>query len=419
VFQSNDALDASLKAVRKLSIMKQGLERHPGNTDRETMISIIKRISLLQLDSINVVDRSHYLVMFSRLGNYSRENMDALLYPQREVFEQWAHAQCIIPMIHYRYFAPLICARRNEAVRDNSWHYLHITENDRELILQDILKRIRNEGPLMSRHFATGQKTVKKQDGWWEWKPHKHAIQVLFDEGYLMVHRREGFQRFYDLSERVLPEGLTPVVGDFDESRIWFAENALSCIGAGTIKHVADYYRRSTAETKNAIKRLIDDGKVQELKVEGIEDAAYILTRDVPLLKKAESNSFRPKLTTFLSPFDNLIWDRKRTLTIFGFSYRISVYDSTKEGSKNREGYYVMPILHKGRLIGRIDPKVHRESKTLLLHSIKLESGISLTDDIVEGIRSALKEFMIFNNSKKIVIESSNPETMKRAFADI
>ncbi len=411
--KQRESLGTTIEAVRKLAIAKQGLDRHPKVINQKTLQKTIERIGIVQLDSINVVERSHYLVMFSRLGNYRKEYLDSLLFPRREVFEQWAHAQCIIPISDYRYFAPIIRARR-DMVKSGSRHYSHIEEDEKDQILEEMMERFRREGPLMSKHFNSKTKLKKEQDDWWNWKSHKHAIQVLFDDGYIMVHKRVGFQRYYDITERILPKGSNPMMGDLEDSKLWFAERALSCLGIGTVKHISDYYRRRTSETLDAIHTMLKDDRVVEVHVDGWKNRAYMLKEDVPELKKHERNSTKHGITTLLSPFDNLIWERTRTLSLFDFKYRLAVYDSTKEGAKKREGYYVMPILHNNMLIGRMDPKVFREKGILVLHSIKLEEGVKPDDEIIDGIYTALKEFMNFNNCKEIRIEVSEPRAMKQ-----
>ncbi len=252
-----DKMRVNNDTVRKLAVFKQGLDKHPTEKNKKKMLEIINKIGLLQIDTINVVERSHYLVMFSRLGNYNAAELDSLLHPDRKLFEQWAHVASILPMNDYPYFAPIIAARREIEHR----RLKRIGKNADQLLAQ-ILKRIKTEGALASRHFDS--QTRGKSGSWWDWKPHKFALQILFDEGYLMVDKRVAFQRYYDLTERVLPKEMRNATIQIGDSKRWFVLKALSCLGIATVRQIADYYRHRYERDRIHLRILIERRRHKE-----------------------------------------------------------------------------------------------------------------------------------------------------------
>jgi uncharacterized protein YcaQ len=393
----------SLDTARALAVVKQGLHRRPPVADRHALLSSIRQISLLQLDTINVVARSHYLVMLSRVGLYDPVDLDALLYPDRCLFEQWAHAACLIPVEHYAFFAPAILARRERPL--HSWILRRLGDNPDDA-LEEVLAEVRERGALSSRDFEDPR---HKRGTWWDWKPAKTALEILFSWGTLMVERRVNFQRYYDLAERVLPGSAEAPLYTVDDWRRWATLRSVSCLGVATAAQVSDYYRQRKPDTRATIATLVAEGALVTVDVEGWKDPAYLDPVDLPLVEELETGAHRPALTTFLSPFDNLIWDRQRVRDLFGFDYRAEMYQPVE---KRRYGYYVLPILHQGRLIGRLDPKADRKSKTLMIRAVYLEPGCTPSGELASGIAAALREFMAFHGSERLAIERSEPEAL-------
>ena len=390
----------SLESARTLAVAKQGLDRRSETSGKQALLDCIRRIGILQLDSVNVVARSHYLAMLSRVGPYDPRDLDALLHPDRRLFEQWAHAACLIPVEDYPHYAPAILSRRERPIEP--WSMRDLGE-DPQALLDAVLAEMRWRGPLASRDFEDSQ---VRRGGWWNWKPAKTALEVLFEHGYLMIDRRENFQRYYDLAERVLPAAARSQAGTLDDWRRWAALRSLSCFGVATYQHVSQYYHQKRASTRTTVEALAAEGAIVPVEVEGWKHQAYVLPSDLPLLEEIEAGGHRSTLTTLLSPFDNLIWDRQRVQDLFGFGYRIEMYTPA---AQRRYGYYVLPILHRGRLVGRLDPKADRKEKVLLIRAIYLEQGQDITHDLVSGIRGALQEFMAFHGSDRLHIERSEP----------
>lgn len=389
-------LKLSLETVRLLAVYKQGLHRRPPRGSRQVLLDAIRRIGLLQLDTVHVVARSHYLVMLSRVGLYDPEDLDALLYPERKLFEGWAHVACLIPIEQYPRLAPVIHARRQQGRPD--WLHRRLGENP-QATLDAILAEVRERGPVASREFEDPRHERK---GWWDWKPAKDALEYLFDVGHLMIDRRENFQRFYDLAERVLPESAAPPTGTVEEYQRWAVERGVWHLGVATAPQAADYYRLKITPTRRAVSALVQEGALLPVEVEGWKEPAYLCPADLPLVREIEAGEHRPGVTTLLSPFDNLIWDRARVEDLFGFEYRIEIYTPA---SQRRYGYYVMPILHRGRLVGRLDPKADRQSNRLIVRGLYLEPGENPGDHLVEGLAGALCEFAAFHGSREVTFQ--------------
>ena len=237
-YRMSQKISLSLEAARTLAVIKQGLDCRPPAADKQTLLSTIRRIGLLQLDTVNVVARSHYLVMLSRVGLYDPADLDALLYPDRVLFENWAHAACFIPIEDYPYFAPVIASRR-----DNSIHPERLKRmgDDPQATLDEVLARIKANGPMASKDFEDPR---DQRGTWWDWKPAKHALAALYDRGHLMVDRRVNFQIYYNLPERVLPASTEPPPKTIADYQRWATRQGLSRPGVATASHVSDYYRR-------------------------------------------------------------------------------------------------------------------------------------------------------------------------------
>lgn len=395
-----------LEIARALAVVKQGLHRRPATADKLALLKAIQQMGLLQLDTISVVARSHYLVLLSRLGLYAPADLDALLYPERALFEQWAHAMCLIPAEDYPRFAPVILARRQEPLHP---HRVNRLGADPQGTLAMVTAEITARGPLSSKDFEDPR---ERRGSWWDWKPAKAALETLFTRGYLMVDRREKFQIYYDLAERVNPQAAELPLHTIEDWHYWAALRSVACLGVATPEQAADYYRQSTPTARLMLGKLAQAGLVTPVRVDSWAKEAYLATADLPLVEEISAGAHRSTVTTFLSPFDNLTWNRNRLLALFGFDYRVEMYTPS---SARKYGYYVLPIFHRGRLVGRLDPKADRKAKTLIIRAMFLEPGEPVTDLLAADIAAALREFMVFHGSQTLRIEQSAPETLKEA----
>ena len=372
--------------VKRFAVVKQGLHQRPPSSAQTDLKRIIERIGLLQLDSISVVARSHYLVMLARAGLYDPADLDALL-DEGFLFESWAHAICQIPMTHYPWLHAWIQQRQANVTR---WQ-LDSLGDDMEEIVAQVRELVRQRGPLSSKDIESAR---RGPGGWWNWKPTKVALEYLFDLGELMVSHRVKFQRYYDLTERVLAGRNLTLDKTFADYQRWAVERGLRHLGIATSNHVADYYRLYKRVSADILKDMMGTGEVLPVEVEGWKDRAYIHRDDLEIMQDVQSGLHEPQMTLFLSPFDNLFWDRDRDLALWDFHYRIEVYTPK---SKRIYGYYVMPILHGCELVGRIDPKVDRKRKRLIFNALYLEKGARQSAALSQGLIKAIEEFMAFH----------------------
>jgi uncharacterized protein YcaQ len=351
-----DAL--SLDQARRVALAAQGLAAAApaGPAGPAALRATLERLGAIQIDSINVVARSHELVLHARAGAHDRAAFDRVVYRRRAGFEYWGHAASFLPLAHYRLCLPRM-RRLTESTR--GW-WADIRKRHRHLY-GPVLDRIRAEGPLAASAFRDPD--GQRRGSWWDWAPAKHVLEDLFDQGVLLVHDRVNFERRYDLAERVLPPGLDTSEPTPAEAARELTLLAARHLGVGTAADLADYYRLPSAQAKAALAEVVSDGLLQEVAVAGWARPAYLL----PGTRVPRRLSHPPVL---LSPFDSLIWSRERTERLFGFRYRLEVY---VPAPKRVHGYYVMPVLLGDRLVARVDPKHDRQGGALLLRNLHLE----------------------------------------------
>ena len=391
------------ETVKRLSVYKQGLHKRPAASDQAALKRVIERIGLLQLDSISVVARSHYLVMLARAGLYDPAQLDALL-DEGFLFESWAHAMCQLPSAHYPWYHAYI---RHKRLNKSQWQVDRLGL-DMAPIIKQVLETIRARGAMSSKDFESQR---QGDGGWWNWKPTKVALEYLLDRGDLMVSHRVKFQRYYDLPERVLARHSFTLDKTIDDFKRWTIERGLRHIGIATGNQVADYYRQYKRDAARILTEMRRAGDALLVEVEGWRDAAYIHRDDLPLLEQVLAGEHEPRMTVFLSPFDNLFWDRDRDLMLWDFFYRIEVYTPK---AKRVHGYYVMPILHGCELIGRIDPKIDRKRKRLVFHNLHLERGVKLNGALYRGLIGAIEEFMAFHACDSFELVKCNRAPLAR-----
>lgn len=399
---NREGMAVSNDVARSLAVIKQGLGVRPRSHDADSMLEAVRRIKLLQLDTINVVDRSHYLVMLSRMGPYDKADLDSLSYPGTKLVEQRSHEACLMPVESYPILNPEFTRRRNLPISNIKLKQLG-PNPDR--VLDGVLGAVKENGPLSSKDFTDKRKG--ERNGWWDRKPERVALEILWKRGYLSVQRRGNFQCYYDLPERVIPERYLRSSASMDDFVRWTITNSLDAQGIATAADVNDYFRQNIRDTREMLERMVDEGSVTRVSVEGWGNEAYALTRDVETINELNDRIPRFETSTLLSPFDNLIWYRDRMERVFGVHFRIEMYTpkSDREG-----GYYSMPLLHRGRIIGVADPKADRENGRMLVHSIRLYDGVRADDDIVHGISKAVKELASFTGCDAVEIGKTSPK---------
>ncbi len=356
-------ISLSADEARRIALAAQGFAspRPSARLDRRHLRRVIAQIGLLQIDSVNVLVRSHYMPLFSRLGNYAPELLDSSWIgapANRELFEYWGHMASLMPYEMH----PLFRWRMAEAARDNKdiWGRLN---RSRPGFMQAALDEIAERGALSAREISGAGAS---KGGWWGWSDGKHALEALFAAGKLAAAGRRGFERLYDLPQRVIPARVlampTPTPEDAQRALMRIAAIAL---GVGTEKDLCDYFRIRIGAGRRRIRELVETGELIPVSVEGWPQPAY-LARDAKSPRKLDASAL-------LSPFDSLIWYRARTERIFGFRYRIEIYTPM---ANRKYGYYVLPFLLGDRLVARVDLKSDRANRTLLVPGAHLEPGV-------------------------------------------
>ncbi len=388
-----NAIHLTLDNARALMLAAQGLLEPPQQpATKQDVLATIRRMGVLQIDSINIIARSPYLVLWSRLGAYDPRWLDELL-SEGQLFEYWSHAASFLPIEEY----PLYRRRMIErAERAASWLGEH------HELAERLLKTIREGDAVRSATFARADGRVGT---WWDWKPEKIALEYLFDTGDLMVARRENFQRVYDVRDRVLPTwDVAPLLSAYDVRRTHILKT-VRALGVTPARWVADYFRIPKRNIATEMAQLAHEGALVEVGVEGWTVPAYVHPINLALANAASRGELVPGLTTLLSPFDPLVWDRARALELWNFHYRIEVYTPA---AKRQYGYYTLPILHRGALVGRLDPKAHRSKGVFEVRALHFEPGVEVTDEMLQALANTLRSCAVWHNTPDIRIVESD-----------
>jgi uncharacterized protein len=356
-------------ALRRLVLHAQGYASRARRGQAAEVEAAVRRLSCVQLDSISVVERSHRIALASRVGDYPRGTVPRLLRSGR-LFEYWAHEACLLPIEAWPLFKPAM------ARGGRGWYGNALDEHPD--VVEHVLAEIEARGPLGSRHFdgATG-------DGMWNWKPAKRVLEGLWNHGRLVVADRQGFQRLYDLSERVVPRQLleAPPPPEDDVLRA-FAVAAVRARGALTESGIVEHWRLrgGAARIRRHTDALVADGALERVKVDDGGPPVLVAAG-------AELDLPAPSAAVLLSPFDNLLWDRPFARRILGFDHLIEVY---KREHERRYGYYVLPLLWRDRVVGRTDLKAERRDGTLVVKAFHREPGVRVSGALDDALDRAL-----------------------------
>ena len=370
----------SIKHARRRALAAQGFSsREPPATIKAAHVTrLIERLGVLQIDSVNALVRSHYLPLFSRLGNYSRTLLDQAAWSQgrqRKLFEYWGHEASLLPIELY----PLMRWRMRRAAQGEGI-YQHLATFGREqtATIARVLQTVRERGALGAGSISTRQ---ERAGPWWDWSAEKQALEWLFAAGEVTVAGRRGFERLYDLPERVLPSAVIqhPDIGEADAQRGLLLQ-AVTALGVGTEKDVRDYFRQDPAPARRGLAELVEEGAVQVVQVEGWKQLGYALAGAAVPRKVTAS--------ALLSPFDSLIWERARTERLFDFHYRLEIYTPAH---KRVYGYYVLPFLHNERIAARIDLRAERAAGRLAVHAVHEEQP-ELDDEGMHALAHQLRQ---------------------------
>lgn len=383
--------------ARTLFLAAQGLEAPPTNPTSADVLAAIRRMAVLQIDTIHVVARSPYLVLWSRLGAYEPRWLDELL-EQRQIFEYWAHEACFLPIEDFP-----IYRRRMLDYDGRAGAYVRRWLTEHHADAEQMLDYIRARGEVRSSDFT---RTDGQSGTWWNWKPEKHALEMLFILGEVMIARRERFQRIYDLRERIMTEWHDDQALSSEVARRELALRAVRALGVARRSWVADYFRTRKAVTEPLLPKLAAEGALLTGHIEGWNEPAYLHPDHQATLAAVQHGSLAATRTTLLSPFDPVVWDRRRALELFGFDYRIECYTPAP---KRRYGYFTLPILHRGNLVGRLDAKAHRSSKHFEVKALHLEPGVPLDDTLATELAAALNACAAWHQTPHVTITHCEP----------
>lgn len=364
----------SLADARNLHLAAQGLLNKPRRrASLEDIPATISRMSLLQIDTINIVARSPYLVLFSRLGNYPAQWLDESL-ARGELMEYWAHEACFMPRSDFR-----LIRHRMLAPEKMGWKYKDAWMQEHEAEIAQLIQHIHDKGPVRSADFEHPRKGAS---GWWEWKPHKRHLEGLFTAGKVMVIERRNFQRVYDLTHRVMPDwdDECDLVSQ-TEAEIIMLDNSARSTGIFREQWLADYYRLKRPALAAWREARAEQQQIIAVHVEKLGNL-WLHDDLLPLLERALAGKLTATHSAVLSPFDPVVWDRKRAEQLFDFSYRLECYTPAP---KRQYGYFVLPLLHRGQLVGRMDAKMHRQTGILEVISLWLQEGIKPTTTLQKG----------------------------------
>ena len=355
------------RAVTALFLHRQHLARPrahrltPGRLTR-----FVEDVGGIQMDSINVLERAHYLTVWSRFGPYDRARLDRLVYRRRLLLEYWAHAACLVPVSMLPWWKRAMLDYRLRHTGWSGWLRKNST------LLAGVVDVLRANGP-MGHGELEGRRPPRRRAGWWNWRPVQHALHYLWMTGAVTIHSRQHFQKRFDLMERAVPAALSVEAVSAEQFHRWHIERSLHAMGAALeidLTHYLTYPRGATTARRAALRAMLADGTVTAIEVEGSKARWLTLTRDLRLLARAGRRPVSSEGTTLLAPFDSLLWYRDRVSRLFGFDYRIEVYTP---GPKRVHGYYTLPILHHGQLIGRLDAKTHRAEGRLDVRHVHFE----------------------------------------------
>lgn len=348
------SLSFSLKQARRLALAAQGFSgrQSPAPVKSGQLNRLIERLGVLQIDSVNALVRSHYLPLFSRLGAYSSELLDQAAWSQgrrRSLFEYWGHEASLLPLSMY----PLLRWRMQRAAQgEGIYQQLARFGREQQDTIRRVLASVEERGALGAGSLSTRQ---ERAGPWWDWSVEKHALEWLFAAGEVTVAGRRGFERLYDLPERVIPASVRNVaLQSKADAQRGLLLHAAAALGVATEKDLRDYFRLDLAQSRGALAELVEDGALQVCEVQGWKPLAYCLP--VPKMPRRVSAS------ALLSPFDSLVWERSRTERLFDFRYRLEIYTPP---AKRVFGYYVLPFLHHERIAARVDLRAERAERAL------------------------------------------------------
>ena len=399
----------SLADARRLVISSQHLADPRVAANREGILQIIRDLGCVQIDPINIVAPSHQIVLWSRLGQYDLSDFKQLMWEEHQLLEDWGHCTSIVPTTDYPIFKTLK-REWKPPQKFQQW----FTNNQK--LHRYILTEIRQHGPLPTAHFKDKADVDWTSTGWTAGRNITQMLAYLWVTGKIMVAHREGNTKYWDLAQRVLPKWTPTERLTSQQARVRIAERALQALGSAQPNHIRYYYIRGIPENISPVlSKLVSQKQIRQTQIidtktkQPLRGTWYIHNTNLPLLERIENKKWTGR-TTLLSPFDNLIYERKRIEQLFNFKYRLEIYVPQKD---RQFGPYALPILFRDQFIGRIDAKLNRETNQLEIRAIHPEPNAPLTQDVSETIHSTLDELATFLKAEQIQYSKKIPKEWK------
>ena len=417
-----------LSAARAVVLHAQQLDAPlvDGAPDADAIYDTVERVGWVQLDTLQMVRRSQYVALWSRLGAYDTAEFDRLIFGdgtinhgtadtdgdddgnERRLFEYWMHAACVIPLTLYRFAIPTMRRHANPpGKRRREW----LQDPANIETLDAVMRHVREHGLARSADF---ERTDDRRGTWWDWKPAKIALEHLYNTGELTIANRVNFQRIYGITDTVLPRWVDTAPPSEEEAYLTLLDKSARALGVCSPMQIPDYFHMKRTPAKPLVQRMLDEGTLVGVDVQmpdGTVAEQVVHRANLPLLERAADGEISPRRTTFLSPFDSLFWAKGRDMQFWGFRQILEAY---KPAPIREWGYFCLPILRNGELIGRFDPKLERKDATLRLKHIYLEPGIKPDDALVADIAAAMRSFLSFHDATDLVIEQSTPRGLRR-----
>ncbi len=396
----------TLTQARRLAVACQGLADPPpvdDAPDADRIMAVARNLGCLQIDPIRAVERTQYLVLWSRLGAYDMALLDQLLYDDGHLFEGWAHCASIVLTEDYPVHATWMRHNATRPSDSNAW----IEANPR--LHRHILERLYADGPLPARAFDDLTETPWRSNGWNNNRNVGMMLDFLWRRGEVAVAQRQGRTRHWHLADAVLPAGAERQPLPEAEAVYQAAQTALRALGVATPQQIKEHFTRKRYPKLPAIlARLEAEGRIVPVQVVGDDGLSlpgdwFVHVERLPLLERICNGGWTPR-TTLLSPFDNLIADRARTEQLFDFHYRMEIYTPK---AKRQYGYYVLPILHGERLIGRVNPIMDRKRERLLVHNVYAEPHAPDDPEVGRAVMAAIKDLADFLDAKGVEMAES------------
>ena len=381
-----------LARIRRLALAAQGLlQTQPYGRGLEGARRAINHIGYVQIDTISVVERAHHHVFHSRVPKFKPAMTNQMLL-DGDIFGYWVHAAAFLPIADFRFSLPY-----KHAIKSGQTHWYKTRDKK---LMDELLVRIRSDGPIRSRDVESN---TTKRAGWWDWKPAKKALEQMYMEGDLMVSDREGFQKTYDLTERVLPSHVNSQMPSLEEFAAHIVDQQLRCHGFASLKGLT--YQRRNAELRKAVKALVNERLAQRTL-----EQVQVSSGEVFILETGALERPLPRLNSrmlILSPFDNSVIQRERLKALFQYDYQLECY---VPAAKRQYGYFSLPLLYRDEFIGRMDSKAHRKINHLEIKSLHLEQHNFDEDLVITAFVDAITQFCHFQKCDSASLAKAHPK---------